>query len=109
MRHTNGALSQSFIESLLLWFGTSDFAVYAEGNLLIAPYDKQWGSGDYFIPEFQLPQRQHTDNTKKVESTKIQCLSSILRFAHIFGQIFYFPNSASYFISSYKFRFYNAY
>ena len=45
-----------------------------KGNLLVAPYDKQGGSGDYFIPEFQLPQRQHTDNTKKVESTKIQCL-----------------------------------
>ena len=33
---------------------------------------------------------------------------TILFFAHIFGQIFYLPNSASYFISSGKFRFFNA-
>ena len=40
-----------------------------KGYLLVAPYDKQGGSEDYFKPEFQQPQRQHTDNTK------IQCLT----------------------------------
>ena len=53
------------------------------------------------------------DNTIKVilqrhlqESVSLR--TSILCFAHIFGQIFQFQNSASYFISSGKFKFYNA-
>ena len=36
------------------------------------------------------------------------CLRTFLRFAHLFGQIFYFQNSASHFVSSGKFKFYNA-
>ena len=66
MQQTN-ALSQGFIEPR-----TSDFAVYAEGQPVSCPYDKQGGSEDYFKPEFQQPHRQQTDNIKKVESMKKQ-------------------------------------
>ena len=52
-------------------------------------------------------QREEREKLRYEASIHVKDVRSML-FAHIFGQIFYFPISASYFISSGKFRFYNA-